>query len=80
MKYLQNLHTHSTYDDGKNTPLEMVEIAIAKGFDSIGFSGHSYMHYAPGASMSIEGTEEYKKEISMLKEKYKGKIQKIKTT
>ena len=32
------------------------------------------MHYAPGASMSIEGTEEYKKEISVLKEKFKGKI------
>ncbi len=74
MKHLQNLHTHSTYDDGKNSLREMIEIAMEKGFEAIGFSGHSYMHYAPKASMSLEGTEEYKKEISILKEKYKGKI------
>ena len=74
MKNLQNLHTHSTYDDGKNTLREMIEIAIGKGFDSIGFSGHSYMHYSPGASMSLEGTEEYKKEIALLKEEYKGQF------
>lgn len=74
MKYLQNLHTHSTYDDGKHTLEETIKTAMEKGFESIGFSGHSYMHYAPGASMSLEGTEEYKKEISLLKEKYKGQI------
>lgn len=74
MKYLQNLHTHSTYDDGKDTLEEMIGVAIDKGFSSIGFSGHSYMHYAPGASMSLKGTEEYKKEITALKEKYNGKI------
>ncbi len=74
MKKLQNLHTHSTYDDGKNTIEEMIEIAIEKGFSSIGFSGHSYMHYSPGASMSVEGTEKYKKEIAFLKEKYRGKL------
>ena len=74
MKHLQNLHTHSTYDDGKQNLEETVKIAIEKGFESIGFSGHSYMHYAPKASMSVEGTEDYKQESSTLKEKYKGKI------
>ncbi len=74
MKKLQNLHTHSTYDDGINPLEEMVGIAIDKGFSSIGFSGHSYMHFAPGASMTLEGTEAYKKEILSLKNKYKGKI------
>ena len=42
MTYLQNLHTHTTYCDGRDTPVEMIESAIAQGFDSIGFSGHSY--------------------------------------
>lgn len=74
MDRLQNLHTHSTHDDGINSLEEMIKIAIEKGFSSLGFSGHSYMHYAPGASMSLDGTEEYKEEISILKEKYKGKI------
>lgn len=70
----QNLHTHTTYCDGVDSPQEMVEAAIKKGFDSIGFSGHSYMCYNPEQSMSIEGTEKYKNEICKLKEEYKGKI------
>ena len=74
MKELQNLHTHTKYCDGINTPEEMIKIAIEKGFTSLGFSGHSYMHYSPEHSMSIEGTEEYKKEIALLKEKYNGEF------
>ena len=32
MNTLQNLHTHSTYCDGKDTVTEMIEAAISKGF------------------------------------------------
>lgn len=74
MKPLQNLHTHTTYCDGINSAEQMIKSAINKGFDSIGFSGHSYMFYSPNHSMSLEGTEEYKKEILSLKQKYKGVI------
>ena len=73
--YTQNLHVHSAYCDGKDTPEEMVKKAIALGMHSIGFSGHSYMHFYPKLSMSLEGTEEYKKEIARLKEVYRGKIE-----
>ncbi|MBQ9747429.1 MAG: histidinol-phosphatase HisJ family protein [Clostridia bacterium] len=72
--YLQNLHTHSTYCDGKDKPEEMILSAIEQGFDSVGFSGHSYMFYSPSHSMSIEGTEEYKREVRALKEKYRDKL------
>jgi len=34
-------HAHTTYVDGKSTPREMVETAIAKGFVSFGFSEHA---------------------------------------
>lgn len=71
----QNLHTHSTYCDGQDTPEEMILTAIDKGFDSVGFSGHSYMYFAEDHSMSLAGTEEYKREIRQLKEKYAGKIE-----
>lgn len=74
MAVLQNLHTHTTYCDGKDTPEEMVRFALAKGFDSLGFSGHSYMHFSPGYSMSLNGTEEYKREIALLKKKYEDEI------
>lgn len=74
MKPIQNLHTHTTYCDGSDTPEEIIKEAVAQGFSSLGFSGHSYMFYAPEHSMSIEGTEQYKTEIRALKEKYKGVI------
>ena len=74
MKNLQNLHTHTTYCDGRDTPVEMIESAIAQGFESLGFSGHGYTFYSPAPPMSLEGTVEYKKEITALKEVYKGKI------
>ena len=73
-EYRQNLHTHTSYCDGKDTPDEMIRIAMEKGFHSIGFSGHSYMHYSPGHSMSPEGTQAYTNEVSALKEKYAGRI------
>lgn len=74
MKYLQNLHTHTTYADGKDSPEEMIKYALQKGFDSIGFSEHSYMFYSKNYFMSPEKTEIYKKEIAELKQKYADKI------
>ena len=76
----QNLHIHSTYSDGANTPEEIVLEAIQKGFDSIGFSEHSYIDYPPdsdahkGHQLAIDEMALYKKEISELRLKYKDKI------
>lgn len=74
MEYLQNLHTHTTYADGKNSIEEIVLTAIEKGFQSIGFSEHSYMSYSENYSMPLKETENYKKEIKHLKEKYADQI------
>ena len=74
MQKKQNLHTHSTFCDGVNTPREMIEIAIEKGFDSIGFSGHSPMHYSPSYGMTAEATQLYINEIFKLKKEYAGKF------
>ena len=71
---LQNLHTHTTYCDGVDTPEQMILSAMEKGFDSIGFSGHSYMFYSNYVQMTPEKTEKYKAEIAFLKEKYREKI------
>ena len=45
-----NLHTHTTYCDGKSTPEQIVLSAIKHGFDSIGFSGHGYTDFDPSKS------------------------------
>jgi histidinol-phosphatase (PHP family) len=74
LKYYQNLHTHSTYCDGKDSIEGMIQSAIAQGFQSVGFSGHSYMYYAPDHSMSLAGTEDYIKEVHAMKEKYRDQI------
>jgi len=37
----QNLHTHTLFDDGRNSPMEMARAALDAGFSSLGFSGHS---------------------------------------
>ena len=75
MKNKQNLHTHSTYTDGRDTPEEMILEAVAKGFSGIGFSEHSYMPFSPSKSqLRPEDTEKYRAEIYALKEKYKGQI------
>ena len=75
MIYRQNLHQHTNYCDGADTPREIVLHAIENGFDSIGFSGHSYMYYAPDHSMSKAGTREYIAEIGALKKEFEGKIE-----
>ena len=74
MKRLQNLHTHTHYCDGADSPEALLDAAIGMGFESVGFSGHSWMDFAPDHSMSLPGTEEYKEEILRLKEKYAGRI------
>ena len=73
-KYTQNLHTHGTFCDGKDDYEATVLRAMELGFTSIGFSGHSYMSYSPAYSMSVEGTEEYKKVVRALAKKYEGQI------
>ncbi|MGN0906947.1 MAG: histidinol-phosphatase [Bullifex sp.] len=72
----QNLHTHTLFCDGKNTPEEMVQSAISHGFSSLGFSSHVHTGFAfdtCGIS-SAEKTDEYFSELDRLKEKYKEKL------
>ena len=71
----QNLHVHTTYADGRDTPEEIIIEAISRGFESIGFSEHTYMPFSTYPyQMTVEQMADYKKEISELKSRYKGKI------
>ncbi len=75
MSIKQNLHIHTTYCDGKDTPEELVIEAIGRGFDSIGFAEHTYNKYSTyHHQMMPEKMGEYRDEIKALKTKYEGKI------
>ena len=72
----QNLHTHTTFCDGADTPEEMIERASELGFDSLGFSIHSNMrpnYYAPTPSPNV--IPAYCDCIRELKEKYRGRLE-----
>ena len=76
MKDLQNLHMHSTFCDGKNTPEDTVRAAIERGFCGIGFSSHSYMYYMPtfATPMKAPGDRAYRAEIRRLQKAYADQI------
>ncbi|MBB5182981.1 histidinol-phosphatase [Catenisphaera adipataccumulans] len=69
----QNMHTHTTWCDGKDTPKEMVETAIDKGFDVLGFSGHGHC-FCDDVSMSETGQKAYMAEVRKLQRAYAGRI------
>lgn len=72
---LFNLHTHTCFSDGQNTPEEMVRAAIDLGFSKLGFSDHSYLHYDEPYCMAYERYDAYKEELRRLREKYAGTIE-----
>lgn len=69
-----DLHTHTTYSDGADSPEEMILAAIALGMEKIGISDHSYTAFDPNGCIQKERIQDYRREILALKEKYAGKI------
>ena len=61
-----DLHMHTTWSDGKNTPEEMIEEAIRLGLETVGISDHSS---GDPCGMTLEQSVEYRAEIARLKEK-----------
>ena len=69
---LSNYHTHSNYCDGKASPREMVDFAVALGFSALGFSGHSPLSFEN--TFSITDYDGYCREVRALQEEYKDRI------
>ena len=78
-----NLHTHTTFCDGKNSAEEMVIAAIQKGFSTLGFSGHCIHPLNPEFYTNVDtlwhipsaNISSYAAEIRRLKEKYSAQIE-----
>ncbi len=69
-----NMHTHTSFCDGKNTPEEMVRAACEAGMVSLGFSGHSHVHFDPDCCMTREQTAAYRAEVLRLREAYADRL------
>ncbi len=70
-----DLHTHTTFCDGRNTPEEMVLSAIDKGITTLGLLAHSYVEFDVGYAIDPGRVEEFRAEVNRLKEKYRDKIE-----
>ena len=70
----QNLHTHSTFDDGQNTMEEMVRAAISAGLTSLGFSIHTPMPYPACWTIPSGRMVDYIAETRRLKTAYQDQI------
>ena len=73
MRYT-DLHTHTIFSDGNNTPEEMVLAALEKNMECIGFSDHSDTKMDAGYCLPLDKMPEYQRVIGQLKEKYRDQI------
>lgn len=70
-----DLHIHTNYSDGDNSPEEMVQRAIELGLARVGISDHSYTSCDESYCMPKERYPEYIRTIGELKKKYADKIE-----
>lgn len=69
---LSDLHMHTAYCDGKASAEQMVLAAIAKGYHTVGLSGHSYTPHDTRYCMTEQ--DAYFAECRRLNEKYADRI------
>jgi len=75
MNNKQNLHTHTVFCDGRNTPEELIAEAVSRGFDSIGFSMHCDPAVGIGKRPDFpERFEKYKREIRRLQREWRDRF------
>ncbi len=70
-----NLHTHTTFSDGVNSPEEMIEKAKELGFASLGFSDHSETLCDTSYCMASSDYDRYVEKIQELKKREESEIE-----
>ena len=68
-----DLHMHTCFSDGKNTPEEMIRSAMEKGLTTVGISDHGFAPFA-GYGLTRKSEVSYFTTMQALKLKYRGKI------
>ena len=62
-----DLHMHTCFCDGKDTPEEMVQAAIAKEMEAVGVCIHSHTPFDESYCGSLEGIRRFLGEMNRLK-------------
>ncbi len=73
MNMTSNVHTHTTWCDGMNTPREMADAAIACGFTDLGFSSHAPAPFDPDYP-GMQDDAAYRADIAACKLEYQGRL------
>lgn len=71
--FYSNVHTHSTWCDGKNTLAEMAQAALAAKMIDLGFTSHSYAPFDPGC-IGVTDEAGYQQAVRQLAEELSGKL------
>ena len=69
-----NLHTHTVYCDGADTPLELCRAAAEKGFVSLGFTGHSYTAF-DNFGMDEARERQYRSAVLSARQEFAGRLE-----
>lgn len=69
-----DLHVHTNFCDGENSPEEMINVAISIGLRKIGLVCHSYVDF-DDCCASIEDSKKLIDEVNNLKLKYSDQIE-----
>ncbi len=71
----QNLHCHTFFDDGKDSPEAMVHAALDAGLSAIGISLHCPIDGETGWCCAGENEDKFIREMRRLRELYTGRIE-----
>lgn len=72
---LFDLHVHSVFSDGRDTPRDIVVSAIEKGVKTLGLSDHSYTEFDERYCIQRDKQAEYIQTINELKNEFSDKIE-----
>ena len=73
MLFTQSIHNHTTFDDGKNSPEEMVLSALSLGLAGLGLTAHSPMD-GEFWTVKPERMAEYCAQLHRLRDEYAGRL------
>ena len=71
----RDLHVHTSFSDGSDSPEAMVQAALEAGLETVGITDHSYTFFDESYCIPKAQIPAYLAGISELKERYRGKIE-----